>query len=207
MVIFTSLPFAVEIKVLIDYVLNTTTLDMWQFMQLFQYHSDLYIARTGNESYNRKKLGEPVTDCLSRCFFGYCCLAIVFSFVIGPFFLFSSIGSTTLFNPVQTSTFQFWIEVNQHKQIEFTDDETGLHGESESIQKIPFKIWDDEAAAVYHMTEAEITAADFNDKPETKFFTHEQIQIVEIATFSDDSWILSQSARLELQKWVCLAYL
>jgi len=138
MVLFVTLPFAAELKCLLDFSLSHTALDMWQHMQLFSYHSDLFVAKTANASYNRKKLGSPVDDWFDKGCCGYFCLALVLSLLIGPFFLFSSMGATTIVNPILSSQFEFWLQINQTQILN-----TGKLVDEDimAVQTIPFKIW------------------------------------------------------------------
>jgi len=50
--LFVTLPLAQEIRGLLDFSMSYTALDMFQTMQLFQYHSDFYLVKTANTGYN-----------------------------------------------------------------------------------------------------------------------------------------------------------
>jgi len=64
--VYFALPFIVELRCLTDFTLSKTALDLFQFMNCFSYHFDLYSAKNSNEYYVEKTLGsvtEPVDKC------------------------------------------------------------------------------------------------------------------------------------------------
>jgi hypothetical protein len=42
--IYVSIPFAVELRCILDFTMSNTSLDIFQFFQLFNYHYELYAA-------------------------------------------------------------------------------------------------------------------------------------------------------------------
>ena len=91
-----------EVRCLLDYTMSKTTLDLWQTCQIYQYHSDFYIAKMGTREYNMKDVGKPISG-LNKLFYGSLCSMIVMGLLIGPFFAFSSMGGMTSFNPILKS--------------------------------------------------------------------------------------------------------
>jgi len=63
------------------------------------YSADLYCAKTANASYNRKKVGDEVKG-FDKIMCGCFCSTLIMCLLVGPFFLFSGMGVTTMFNPI-----------------------------------------------------------------------------------------------------------
>jgi hypothetical protein len=97
--VYYSIPFAIELRCLLDFTFSKTALDNFQFWQLFMYHMDLYLAKNGNVSYVRKILGEPIW-LIDKIIFGWLITFIVLMLLVGPFIFFSDIGGFTAPNPV-----------------------------------------------------------------------------------------------------------
>lgn len=97
--IFMNIPFAVEVRCLLDFTFSKTSLDIFQFWQLFQYHLELYSAKMGNESYGYKVLGSP-TELLDKIIFGVCFMIVYLGLLISPIWFFSDYGGFTTVNPV-----------------------------------------------------------------------------------------------------------
>ena len=49
--IYYMIPFAVELRSLLDFTVTTTSLDMFQYMQIYSYHYELYACKVGNKWY------------------------------------------------------------------------------------------------------------------------------------------------------------
>ena len=103
--IYSAIPFAIELRCILDFTLSKTSLDNFQFWQLFNYHLDFYLVKNGNVSYIRKILGEPIGG-LDKCLFGWLITIIILTLLVGPFIFFSEIGGFTAPNPVQSASLQ-----------------------------------------------------------------------------------------------------
>jgi len=57
--VYILLPFIVEIRCLLDWIFAKTSLDIFQFWQLFNYHWEMYVFWCGNKWYTIKPLGSP----------------------------------------------------------------------------------------------------------------------------------------------------
>lgn len=75
------------------------------------YNSDFYICKLSQREYNRKVLGVPVQGAKKLCY-GYVCLAMMLTFVLGPFLLFSDFGGQTIYNPVVEDSLVLKLQVN-----------------------------------------------------------------------------------------------
>jgi len=89
--VYIMLPFIVEIRCLLDYIFAKTSLDIFQFFQLFNYHCEMYLFWTGNRFYTMKTLGSP-QECLDKFIFGILIASVVLFLLIGPFYIFSSMS-------------------------------------------------------------------------------------------------------------------
>ena len=74
-----------------DFGFATTALDNFQFMQLFQFHYDLYNAKVSNTFYGEKILGAEA-EALDKWIFGYGVTTIILVLMIGPLWFFSDMG-------------------------------------------------------------------------------------------------------------------
>ena len=96
---FYSLPFAVEVRCLLDFTFSKTSLDIFQFWQTFVYHVELYVSKNGNVSYTRRILGTR-TPIMDKCIFGWIMTLVIMGVLVGPFYLFSDYGGFIQPNPV-----------------------------------------------------------------------------------------------------------
>lgn len=110
--IYGGIPFAIEIRCLLDFWFNKTSLDIFQFWQLFQYHLDLYCAKNGNISYSKKVFGAEA-DPIDKFIFGFLISMIIMALLIGPFFLFSEYGGLTGPNPVTSAQFDVSLVISK----------------------------------------------------------------------------------------------
>ena len=92
--IFNAIPFLVEIRALLDFTFSKTSLDVFQFWQLWQYHFDFYNAKESNRYYRFKIVGSP-TGCLDKCIFGWLISTVMLTLLVGPLYFFSDIGGFT----------------------------------------------------------------------------------------------------------------
>ena len=99
--LYYMIPFAVELRSLLDFTVTKTSLDMFQYMQIYSYHYELYAAKIGNRWYGEKPLGAKVDRC-EKCIFGIIMTSVVMVLMVGPFLLFSDLLPGLIqINPVQ----------------------------------------------------------------------------------------------------------
>ena len=96
--IYTAIPFAVELRCLLDFTMSKTALDLFQFYQLFWYHYELYAAKVANRYYGIKVLGMRI-DRIEKCISGVLISFIMMFMLVGPFILFSEYGGLVATNP------------------------------------------------------------------------------------------------------------
>lgn len=110
--VYAAIPFAIEIRCLLDFTFSKTSLDIFQFWQLFQYHLELYIAKNGNYSYVVKPLGSA-TLLLDKIIFGWLISSVLLLLLLGPVFFFSELGSFIQENPVREASIELSFIVNK----------------------------------------------------------------------------------------------
>lgn len=107
---FCWLPLTMECRCLIDFCFSGTALDMWQTMQLFQYHYDYYIAKTSHFGHNQKEVGAPRDGFPDLYCWGYALLICILYLMLGPFYWLSGFNSDFIsYNPILKSDVQLWI--------------------------------------------------------------------------------------------------
>jgi hypothetical protein len=131
-----AIPFAIEVRCVLDFTFSKTALDVFQFWQLFMYHIELYVVKNGNWSYTYKQLGSK-TILLDKCIFGVVIGGVILTMLIGPIYFFSDYGGFIAPNPVQTGLIQIAIIVS--KSVSVNDLMAGAGGKNhENIQKMNF---------------------------------------------------------------------
>ena len=97
--VYISIPFACEIRCLLDWTMSKTALDIFQFFQLYNHHYELYSAKVGNRWYGEKILGSK-TPIQEKCIFSGIFSSIIIILLVGPFYLFSDNSPLVDVNPV-----------------------------------------------------------------------------------------------------------
>lgn len=108
--VYMAIPFLIELRCLLDFTFSKTSLDIFQFWQLFQYHTDFYMAKNNNVYYDEKEQGyeNVFVDKLPAYLIGIGLLALV----VGPLVFFSTVGGFVAPNPVTSGqlTLSFMIK-------------------------------------------------------------------------------------------------
>jgi hypothetical protein len=107
-----AIPFAVEVRCLLDFVFNKTALDVFQFWQHFTYHLELYCAKMGNYWYTVKILGSE-TGVSDKIMFGVSFMIVYLGLLISPIFFFSDYGGFITTNPVKEAEFRVSFVIKQ----------------------------------------------------------------------------------------------
>jgi piezo-type mechanosensitive ion channel component 1/2 len=103
--VYSGLPFIVELRSLLDFTFSKTSLDIFQFWQLWMYNYELFCAKNGNYSYTYKVLGSK-TWWLDKIIFGWLFSTIIMLLLVGPLFFFSDVGGFVAPNPVSSGDFK-----------------------------------------------------------------------------------------------------
>lgn len=113
--VYAAIPFAIEVRCVLDFTMSKTALDVFQFWQLFQYHVELYNAKNGNRYYGEKRLGLRTDGC-EKCLFGVTISSLLLLLLVGPLLLFSTIGGglgLTAPNPVEDAELRLSLVVDR----------------------------------------------------------------------------------------------
>jgi hypothetical protein len=86
--IFYAAPFAIEIRCLADFAFTKSSLDVFQFIQLYLYHYHAYGANQSNRYYDNRKLGSP-NEKSDKIIFGGIVGSVFLVMFVGPFLMFS----------------------------------------------------------------------------------------------------------------------
>lgn len=111
--VYSGLPFIVEIRSLLDFTFSKTSLDIFQFWQLWQYHYEMFCAKNGNISYTRRIVGEPAWW-LDKVIFGFLFSSIILFLLVGPMVFFSDIGGFVAPNPASDGDVQVAFVIEKH---------------------------------------------------------------------------------------------
>lgn len=109
---YNSIPFVIEIRCLLDFTFSKTSLDVFQFWQLFFYHSEMFLGWTGNRWYTIKILGSQ-TECFDKFIFGVLLTSGALFLLMGPFYLFSTMSPMVGFNPISEGKFNLNLQINK----------------------------------------------------------------------------------------------
>lgn len=107
------MPFAIELRCLLDFTFSRTALDVFQFTQTYSYHMELYLTKLGNKFYNEKQLGSPTTQ-FDKCINGWLFTIVFVGLLIGPFLLFSELSGFVQMNPVTSANLEFGLTVGKN---------------------------------------------------------------------------------------------
>lgn len=134
--VFMAIPFAIEVRCVLDFTFSKTALDVFQFWQLFMYHIELFIVKNGNYSYTYKQLGSK-TLLFDKCIFGVVIGGVILTMLIGPIYFFSDYGGFIAPNPVKSGLIQIAIIVTKQVSV---NDLMGIGGKNhEYIQSHNFE--------------------------------------------------------------------
>lgn len=100
--IFMLIPFAAELRCLLDFSFTRTSLDIFQFWQLFMYHMEIFLAHYGNQSYVDKIMGVPIL--FIDYIIGLVIMLLLLVALMGPIYFFSEFSKFSVNNPVKESS-------------------------------------------------------------------------------------------------------
>lgn len=215
--IYAAIPFAIELRCIFDYTLSKTSLDHFQFMQLFQYHLEIYNARNGNNYYAIKKFG-GLTEKLDKCTFGVTILSILIFLLVGPMLLFSEYGGLTSANPVLngelTASFLIqkavYTDVNDHRmrpglteaearKIE-DEIESGVPNLVKVNTAVPYQVYKNSHSFLRTYDEDYWKTAKYFNWTETRSFKPSQVQECMFTRSPDATWAISGRRKAELSR-------
>jgi len=215
--IYIAIPFAVELRCLLDFTMSKTSLDIFQFYQLFNYHYELYAAKVSNHYYGIKVLGLRI-DRMEKCIFGVFISSILMVMLVGPFFLFSEYGGLVQSNPVLGGNieFSFIIEKNLFTDkngdiiINISNEEAvKLHKQSLSADQdknqvirteVPYSIFKNEHPYLRLYDKEMWESSEFDKMTETNYFDPSQVQECMMSSYSDDRWAISSENFMQMRE-------
>lgn len=115
-----AIPFACELRCLADFAFTKTSLDIFQFYQLFVYHQMMFVGKNGNRFYDNKVLGSKTTR-VEKCIYGFLIGFIFMVLMAGPFVLFSEFGGLVAENPVKTGDIELALIVKNTMYAQLKD--------------------------------------------------------------------------------------
>lgn len=177
--IFYVLPFVLELKIILDWCFQKTSLDIFQWLELAEIDSELYFFKNGNRGYFERKLGTRIVR-FEKCLCGCFCLGVILFFLIGPFLMFSNLSIIADSNLVTDGFVDFQINIQN----------------TERYETYEFPIFNtDSPLSMPIMDEKEFEFRNYSKMPETKFFENEQVQKIIMKNSSDTEWTVSGDYR------------
>ena len=98
--IYRALPFIYEIQILLDWTITYTSLNLFEWFNINEVYSFLYIAKVNSINFLTEKIGTPVSKIL-KFGLGVIGLIIIFGLIYGPLFLFSDLNPISSKNPIK----------------------------------------------------------------------------------------------------------
>lgn len=210
-IIYSSIPFIPELRNVLDFTMSKTSLDVFQFMQLWQYHYELYAAKNGNRWYGEKPLGME-TDPTEKCLTGTLISTVLLFVLAGPLLLFSEYGGLISPNPVLSAQFEISLQINKTIYTNTTTGNLimGLNAtEALALQKlvangtidkrtavhssIPYNIFENKNGILKQYDNIMYDNAVFSNWTETSPFSAIQIQDATMSDFSDETWDITRA--------------
>jgi hypothetical protein len=65
--LYMLVPFLFEIKILLEWLMTTTALDLIRWKKFEYIHMDLFNAKCGNKGYIYRERGKTMTNCAKCC--------------------------------------------------------------------------------------------------------------------------------------------
>lgn len=187
-----------------DFIFSKTSLDIFQFFQLFNYHWEMFIGWTGNRYYSFKILGSQ-TECLDKCIFGVLIASGLLFLLIGPFYIFSSISYLVDYNKVLQGTINLNFQVNKTIGLypEIGDVMENIDDVNSSYQLInstmPYRFYHLDNPYLKTFDKEMWNSSKYSKMTETRDFEARQVQYVIMRRHSDKMMDLSMMAMNDLK--------
>jgi len=202
--VYMLLPFICEIRCLLDFIFSKTSLDIFQFFQLFNYHWEMFVAWTGNRWYTIKVLGSP-TECFDKFIFGVLIASGLLFLLIGPFYIFSSLSPLVAYNKVLQGTINLNWQVNKTiglypeigKVLENKDDLNKSYVQINST--MPYRFYHLDNPYLKTFDDEMWQHSNYSKMTETRFFQPNQVQYCVLRRHSDKMMDLSMMAFNDLK--------
>jgi hypothetical protein len=170
LMLYTLIPFVMEIKVLLDWTFSKTSLDIFQWFRFTNIHYDIYMYRCGNYAYAKRRQGEEIDLC-EKALCGVFFLVLILLLLVMPLFLFSDLG--TSLNPIISADLAFNLKISN---------KDGMSSELNLFQTNLV-----EQIRTFHDSDFNYQTTFANDD-KTKNYVPEQIQEIRMSNYSQEMW-------------------
>lgn len=174
--VYQAIPFVYELRILLDWVCRSTTLDLMEYFKLEDIHARLYIVKVDLLTRNKRKRGEEqhVTD---KLLLGVVLFFVLLLVIFLPLILFSSANPATSLNNVTGCSFDVSISCS-----------TGA-----------FKLASVSSIALIRT----VDISEYSFMKDQRIIFNQpqnQIQVVRLAQYADNYWQLTPPNRATLNK-------
>jgi piezo-type mechanosensitive ion channel component 1/2 len=173
--IFNAIPFLYELKLMIDWSITPTSLDLFKWIKFESVYDRFFITHCYMKSENMRKVGDQMT-LFNKISLGGCGFIIILLILLGPLILFSNLNPTNQINNITSAG----IEVSLYFIIDGVNSNFTLFSNS------------------YPKTIKNATVDDvfdnlnLNNTTLTMNFPKTQVQVTRMSNVSDTNWILAQ---------------
>ncbi|CAD8061977.1 unnamed protein product [Paramecium primaurelia] len=116
--IFYSIPFLYDLKVLMDWTCLYTSLDIFQWFTLEDIHRQLYFTKISSQKVMKRQLGLQISKITKFIFFFFVIFILICIF--GPLILFSALNPAAQDNPIVSGTFTInLVNVDTNLNVQF----------------------------------------------------------------------------------------
>lgn len=109
--VFHMLPFMQELKTILDWCFQKTSLDLFQWLELVEINTEMFFFKNGNKAFFERKLGTRISR-FEKCLCGCFCLGTILFFLVGPFFMFSNLSVIADQNLVIDAQMEFTLKLH-----------------------------------------------------------------------------------------------
>jgi hypothetical protein len=173
--IFNAIPFLYELKLMIDWTITPTALDLFKWIKFESVYDRLFVTHCYMKYENLRKVGDQITLCnkISLGGFGF---ILILAILLGPLLLFSNLNPTNQLNNITSAG----IEISLFFIID------GVYSN--------FTIFSNNYAnSIKNITVDDIREQlNLNNATLTRNFPESQTQVVRMSNVSDTNWILAQ---------------
>jgi len=103
--IFNAIPFFYEIKLLIDWTITPTALDLWKWIKFESVYDRLYETHCNMKREFKRKIGDRISV-FNKISLGGCGFIILLFLILGPLILFSNLNPTNSINNVTEASLE-----------------------------------------------------------------------------------------------------
>jgi hypothetical protein len=172
--IFNAIPFLFELKLLIDWTITPTSLDLFKWIKFESIYQKLFVTHCNMKYENIRKVGEEM-KWYNKVSLGGITFILVLVILLGPLLLFSNLNPTNKINNIKSSKID--LSLVFYFDGVFSNYSLFQNSQASAIKNIDTEIWKD---------------LNLNETSETRNFPKDQIQFIQMSNISDTNWILAQ---------------